>query len=283
MEKKSSGIPARLILTFLAIICVVLLFIDYATDFSAGPVNVVADYFFVPMQKGINFVGTTISVNSDEAKAKKELVEENKALKAQVNELTTQLTNMRLQQTELSMLRELYQLDEQYTDYEKIGAHVIAKGESNWFSTFTIDKGSKDGIELDMNVIAGSGLVGIVTEVGKNYSVCRAVIDDTSSVSATVLDTSDLCIVSGDLTLMTEDGRIRFSGLSDTEDNVAVGGAVVTSNISDKYLSGILIGYIDSIENDENHLTKSGTITPVVDFKKLQEVLVITTVKKTKD
>ena len=50
---------------------------------------------------------------------------------------------------------------------------------------------------------------------------------------------------------------------------------MVTSNISEKYLPGILIGYISELNNDANNLTKSGQITPVVDFEHLQEVLVI--------
>ena len=57
----------------------------------------------------------------------------------------------------------------------------------NWFSTFTIDKGSKDGIAADMNVMAGSGLVGIVTEVGPTWAKVRSIIDDSSNVSAMVL------------------------------------------------------------------------------------------------
>jgi rod shape-determining protein MreC len=59
-----------------------------------------------------------------------------------------------------------------------------------------------------------------------------------------------------------------------------VGGSVVTSNISSKFLPGILIGYISELNEDSNKLTKSGTVTPVVDFKHLQEVLVILELKE---
>ena len=58
-----------------------------------------------------------------------------------------------------------------------------------------------------------------------------------------------------------------------------MGDKVVTSNISEKYLPGILIGYVCELNNDANNLTKSGQITPVVDFKHLQEVLVILELK----
>jgi rod shape-determining protein MreC len=233
------------------------------------------------MQKGISYIGSSISVSSEDAKTKEELVAENQALQAQVDELTSQLTNMQLQQSELTDLQELYDLDQQYADYETTGAHVIAKGTSNWFDTFTIDKGSDDGIEVNMNVIAGSGLVGIVTEVGPGYSVVKSIINDSSAVSAMILDTSDNCIISGDLESMTSSNTILLSNLEDTEDSVSEGTSVVTSNISNKYLPGILIGYVTDIESDANGLTKSGTITPVVDFKHLQDVLVILETKET--
>ena len=281
MKKRGAGIPSRFILTFLAIFCVVLLFLNYAVGFSGGPLKTVANYLFVPMQEGVNFIGSRIAVNSEAVRTRQELQEENQELKTQVEELTNQLTNMRMQQTELSELQELYALDQQYSQYQTTGAHVIAKGNSNWFNTFTIDKGENDGIKEDMNVIAGNGLVGIVTETGKDYSTVRTIIDDTSSVSGMVLETSDNLIVSGDLTTMTEDNMILFSHLEDSTGGIKAGDAVVTSNISDKYLSGILIGYVSTVTDDANHLTKSGKLTPVVDFKHLQYVLIITTTKET--
>jgi rod shape-determining protein MreC len=152
---------------------------------------------------------------------------------------------------------------------------------TNWFSTFTIDKGSKQGIAKGMNVIAGSGLVGIVTDVGPNYAKVRSIIDDSSNVSSMVLTTKDNFNVSGSLQSMNSDKLLPFTELRDEEDEVAIGDPVVTSYVSDQYQQGLLIGYIYSIEENSNGLTKSGTITPVVDFLHLEEVLVITEIKNT--
>ena len=108
-------------------------------------------------------------------------------------------------------------------------------------------------------------------------------IDDTNNVSAMILDTDDNCIVSGSLKLMTESGMISLSALEDEENAVDTGDAVVTSNISDKYVPGLLIGYVNELETDSSGLTKSGTMTPVVDFKHLKDVLVILETKETSD
>jgi rod shape-determining protein MreC len=283
MKRKGNAVfPSKYILAILSLVCIMLLFAGYATGYAGEPLRTVCNYVFVPMQKGLDFVGEAISISSNDTKTKEQLIAENEQLQAQVDELSSELTSIRLQQTELETLQELYELDQTYADYETTGAHVITRGSSNWFNTFTIDKGTKDGIRVDMNVIAGSGLVGIVTEAGAHYSVVQAIVDDTSNVSAMMVSTSDNCIVSGDLQLMTESKMITFSDLEDEDDQIAVGDTVVTSNISSKYLPGILIGYVSEID-DSNQLTKSGKITPVVDFKHLQDVLVILQLKETAD
>jgi rod shape-determining protein MreC len=92
------------------------------------------------------------------------------------------------------------------------------------------------------------------------------------------LSTSDRCIVRGDLTLINE-GKLRFEQMENNTNKLQIGDQIVTSHISDKYLQGILIGYVSEVSVDSNNLTRSGYITPVVDFKNLQEVLVITTTK----
>ena len=94
------------------------------------------------------------------------------------------------------------------------------------------------------------------------------------------LATNDNLIVTGDLELMDKN-LIRFSQLYDEDDKVNIGDKIVTSNISDKYLPGLLIGYISTITTDSNNLTKSGTIVPAVDFRHLEEVLIILDLKQT--
>ena len=208
-------------------------------------------------------------------------MKENEQLKTQVDELTDELNTLKLEQYDTEDLRELLALDTGYSEYNKLSASVIGKDAGNWFDTFLIDKGSKDGIAEGMNVITGRGLAGIITEVGPNYAKVRAIIDDTSSVSGMVLSTSDNCIIKGNLQTMDDRQMITFSNLKDTEGKVAVGDQVVTSYISSEYVQGLLIGYISEIHVNSNNLTKSGLITPVVDFEHVKHVLVITDLKTT--
>lgn len=275
--KNQSSLSSKYWLLIFAVICVLLLGIERFTD-GGGPLRFIANYTIIPMQKGISYVGMWMNDVSSNFETLSEMRKENEELQAKVDELTIDNTRLRQEQYELERLRELYKLDENYSDYQKIGAHVIANNGSNWYTDFTIDKGSNDGIKVNCNVLAGSGLVGIVTEVGPNYAKVRSIIDDSSNISSMILSTSDMCMVRGDITLAA-DGRIRFEKLKNNDNVIEVGEQVVTSHVSDRFLQGLFIGYISEINVDSNNLTRSGYITPAVDFSQLQEVLVITTTK----
>lgn len=267
------------LLLILAIICVILMGLSLRTDGVNRPLRSIVNYTIVPMQRGMNTIGVWMNDLTKNFETLQELREKNEELQAKVDDLTVKNNLLQQEKYELERLRELFALDQKYKDYEKIGANVTANDSGNWFSSFVIDKGAKDGIEVDMNVMAGAGLVGIVTEVGPNWARVCSIIDDTSKVSALVLSTSDKCIVSGDLTLM-QDGIIRFEQLANNDSVIEIGEQLVTSHISSKYLPGILIGYVKEVEVDANNLTRSGYITPAVDFQHLQEVLVITSTKE---
>ena len=276
--KNQFSLASKYWLLILAIICIILMGLSGFADTGKGPLAWVAGYTVVPMHKGINRVGMWISDVSDNFATLQEVREENKQLKEKVAELTIENNQLQQNSAELERLQELFKMHQDTADYPKVGANVIASENSNWFSRFTIDKGSNDGIEVDMNVLSGAGLVGIVTEVGPNYSIVSSIIDD-KNVSAMMLETFDKCIVSGDLKLIGE-GVVKFEQLANNENEVKVGTQVVTSNISDKYLQGLLIGYVSEVTVDANNLTRSGYIIPATDFHELNEVLVITTTKK---
>ncbi len=268
------SLPGKYLLFGLTFICCLMMLLTFGTDLFNRPFNTVVGYVVVPFQQGISKAGEWLSNRSEELVQIRQLLDENASLKEQVAELTAQNTILQQERYELNHLRELFELDDRYSDYEKVGARIISRDSGNWYSSFTIDKGYQDGLEVDMNVIAGGGLVGRISSAGPNWSKVTSIISDNSNVSGAVLATGDKLMVSGDLKLMA-DGVISFSQLLDSEDKVSEGDKVVTSNISDKYLPNILIGYIHTMNQDANNLTKSGYITPAVDFEHLDEVLII--------
>ena len=282
MKKKFNWvIKSKHILVIMILVCVSLMVLAATVSLPTGPVKSILGYAVIPFQKGINSIGTALDGATAGLQSRQALLEENQALQEQVDDLTAQNSQLTQDLDELDRLQELYALDQQYSEYDKVAAEVIAMDDENWFSTFTINRGTDDGIQVDRNVIAGSGLVGIVTDVGSNWATVRSIIDDSSNVSAMTMSTSDRCIVSGDLRLINE-GKLQFIHLKDDDDRIQEGEKIVTSDVSEKFLPGILIGYVSEIEEDPNNLTKTGTLTPVVDFEHIREVLVIKELKQQK-
>lgn len=273
-------LPSKYLLFLLTLLCIGIMALSFNTNLVNTPLKTIAGYLLVPFQNGIAEVGRWFSDKSDQLLELRDVLDENQRLKEEVDKLTIENTRFQQERYELNELRELLALDKEYSDYKKIGAQVISRDSSNWFSSFVINKGSNDGIKVNCNVIAGSGLVGRVTDVGPNYAKVTSIIEDNNNTSCMLLSTGDHLVVTGDLTMMPE-GMIAFGKLVDRSDRAAVGDKIVTSNISDHYLPGILIGYISQIETDANNLTKSGTLTTAVDFEHLQDVLVILELKQT--
>ena len=271
--------PSKYLLFILTVLCTVMMLVTFGTDVFNRPLNVVVGYVIVPFQQGIEKVGGWLSNRSEELVQIRTLLDENAQLKAELAALIEENTLLQQDKYELNKLRELFELDGQYAEYNKVGARIIGRDSGNWYSSFLIDKGEDDGLEVDMNVIAQGGLVGRITSVGPGWARVTSIISDNVHVSAMTLSTEDNMTVTGDLRLMAE-GCITFSQLVDGQDSVREGDKVVTSNISDKYLPNILIGYIRTISKDANNLTKSGYVTPAVDFEHLEEVLVIMQMKQ---
>lgn len=275
MESKHS----KYILIALTVLCVLLIGITSLRDGMIDPLRTGVGYFLIPIQSGVNKVGTGIYNELTDLTRLKGALDENDQLKRQIAQLTEDNNRLQAGSAELERLRSLYKLDQDYMQYKKIGARVIARDSEKWFQVFRINKGSADGVRVDMNVVADGGLVGIVTDVGANYATVRSIIDDSSRVSAMPVDSTYDCIIAGDLT-QYESGRLRLTDFS-KNGVVKDGDQIVTSNISTKFLPGILVGYAADVTMDSEHLTQSGYLIPVVDFDNLQEVLIITEVKDT--
>lgn len=276
-KKLSSYMTSRYILIAVTVVCIIFVSTSFFTDSLVAPLRNAVSMVVVPLQKGMNNLGLWTYDKVTTLQEISVVLDENNELKNQIDNLTEENNQLRQDSYELTRLRELYKLDEKYPGYTKVGARVIGVTTDNWSKAFKVDKGLDDGIKKDMNVIASGGLVGIVAEVGKNYSIVKTIIEDNNSVSGMLIDTNDTCIVEGDIEL-SDSGLVQLNHIK-ADITVRNGDKIVTSNISDKYLQGILIGYAKDVTADSNNLTQSGYLVPAVDFNNLQEVLIITEMK----
>ncbi len=267
----------RYVLGIIMLVCLVFIATSISRDGASmlGQRGIAS--VLLPMENGINSIGSRISDAKERNRSVDDLIAENESLKAQIDDLNNTISSMENNLSELDSLRSLLSMREVYPDYNMVGARIISKESGNWYNKFIIDKGSNDGIKKDMNVIYDNGLVGIVSDVSANHATVRAIIDDTSSVSGMLSKSSELCIVNGNLELY-EDGLLDVEMIAKNAD-VTDGDEIVTSYISDKYLPGLVIGYICDVTMDSNNLSQKAHITPKVSFDNITTVMVITELK----
>ena len=254
-----------------------LMIITYIGKGVLDPIRNYVSIVLVPIEEGVNTFGVNVCSRIHDFVHLKEVNEENKELNEQIRDLTEENNILLSNKEELERLRKLYKLDQNYLNYPKVAARVIAKDSEQWFQEFRINKGVSDGVLEGMNVLSGNGLCGIVIETGNHYAVVRSIIDDESAVYAMSRISADTCLIRGNSTLYTK-GLLDITNV-DKNARISEGDAIVTSDLSTKYLPGLLIGYVDEIEVNSQQLSQSGKLIPAANFNNLQEVLVITALK----
>lgn len=270
----------QLILFILTICCVASMGYYYIKKENIASVAQVAGAITVPVQKGINKLGSIFFDFDQERLSKEEALAKIASLEEENENLQEQMVSYDQKIQEYQDMRKLLELKSTYGDYDTVGATVIfANMTGNWFSAFTIDKGTDDGLEVGMNVLAGGGLVGYISDIASGHAVVTTIINDNVNVSAMQSTTGDSCVVTGDLPYMKEYGLLKLQYM-DTDFDISRDNVIVTSNISDRYLPGLVIGYAQDVTVDSNGLASSGYLKPAADFKHIRNVLVITTQKQ---
>lgn len=277
-KKYNFKVSSKYLLIAFALACFVLLFVTVRFPSGATNIRSFAANMLTPMQNGINKVGKLIYNRVRNFTDINTLIAENEELKSQLEQLRYDYDMLNKDNNELAEYRALYELDQKYVQYPKVAARIIGRDTNNFYATFTIDKGSAEGMQEGMNVLAGNGLCGIIYEVYDHSAKVRSIIDDSASLSGMFSKSSDTCMVNGNLESMLTDGYIDISMISinaDVEENAAI----VTSHISDKYHQGILVGYAVNIEMDAGNMSRNAKLIPAVDFEHLEYVLIITEMK----
>ncbi len=272
IDRKKDVSPKYLLLAC-TIICIVFLLVSYFAGDRLAFIRKYTSMVVTPFQKGVNQIGIWTDSKIENMKKIDELTKENEQLRSELAKSRLEVTDYQNRLMELESLQSLYDLDEAYPELNKTAAHVFAKTSTSWFSEFYIDKGSDDGIFEGANVMCGEGLCGIVIKCYDSYAKVRSIIDDSTSISGKCIPSSTLCTVDGGLTLY-KDGFLKATDIEKSA-KLSIGDKIVTSDISDRFHPGILIGYVSTITQDTNNLTVTAYITPACDFNNITEVLII--------
>ena len=230
------------------------------------------NYVLYPFEKGIYLVTNSVGGIFERFRKVNELVAENEALKEEVAELRRKQAVADSLSDDLERLRIALDMKEVYSDYDGIGANVIARDYGNWNKVYRIDVGTNKNVQDNSVVLADGGLVGHVEEATGTSSKVITLIDSRSAVSVEVSRTGDVGILRGDIEL-ANDGLCLLEINGEAE--IVKNDQIITSYLSEVYPPGILIGKVEEVQVNSNDLVTYAWVRPVVDFDHLKQVLVI--------
>ncbi|MCL2350075.1 MAG: rod shape-determining protein MreC [Defluviitaleaceae bacterium] len=263
----------RLFIIGLLMLCVVLMAFTGRQNYQQGWIRSSAMFIVSSGQTAFASIGGWFADRFEFLTNMNSLHAENQLLVAEVVRLQTELNRLHHLDDEIRIMAELVNLNRRYEDYAVLGADIISRNPSNWSSSFTINRGSNDGIAVNMAVLAPDGLAGRVSSVGFNYAAVMPIIEDGSAVAAQSLRTGEGGVVSGDINLSSR-GLLRMNHIELTA-TIDIGDAIISSGTSSIFPPGILIGHVTEMGQTAG-VSRYAIITPSVDFARLSAVLVIT-------
>jgi rod shape-determining protein MreC len=223
-----------------------------------GPLQDAVSRVFHPVA---SFLGGLARVGSLES--------ENRRLTDEVERLRQAAGTRVSTERELQRLQRLLELD-QSLGITGVTATVIGASPSNFEWSITINRGSADGVKVNLPVVAGEGLVGIVTEVSLHWSAVQLIIDPRSAVAGRLASSGETGLVAG------QRGNPMIMDLVNPDVKVAANELVVTSGYQGGlYPPEIPIGFVSSVYARPGSLTKSILVRPAVDFSSLEVVEVV--------
>lgn len=261
---------------FKVILVVVLLLIGLMIRTAvSGGLATALSVIISPFQKLSSAISNSVYGFAEQISEYGTLKEENAALQSQVSELQTQLADYYDVKRENEQLRAAYNLHEENPDFQLQTANIISRDSGQWFSSFTIDKGSADGIELqDAVLTSGSVLVGKVTEVYAYSAVVTTLLDPSVPVSVTISETGDAGLTEGDLSLIPS-GQFNITYLS-PDCTAAAGDIAVTTGRGGVYPKNLKVGTVLSISTDSSGASLIAKCSTLVAYTNLKDILVLT-------
>lgn len=269
------------LLTIVLVLCLaftVFIGITAGRDGNTGTIQQIVNGAIAPVQKYVYIAGQRISNVFYYISSIASTRQENSDLKKRVDELNRKLVDNDRYTRENEQLNSLLKFKEDHANLSTVGGNVIGRVGENWFHIIILDVGENDGVKEGQYVVDGSALIGKIYETTATTSKVITIIDQGANIPAMIGSTGDTGVVSG-MGDTESEAKCSMKYVPLTS-NAKVGDAVVTSNVvsDENYTvpSDILIGYIDSIEDDEAKLMKVVFLNPVANLSRLEKVLVIT-------
>ena len=230
-----------------------------------------------PVQSLTSGLSGSITGFLDQSLRASEISQENEQLREENRKLIEQMVDYENYKHENESLKEQLGIQEENPQWETMTASVIGRDPSDQFYSFTIDKGTLDGVSYQDPVITADGLVGIVSEVGPVFAKVTTILDVRLNVACQDVRTQDVATISGDIE-MAQQGKCKMS-LIPRESGIAKGDIVQTAGTSGLYPQGIVVGRVSDVGFEPQGTMMYAVVEPANDIKSIKDVVIITSFK----
>ena len=230
-----------------------------------------------PVQSLTSGLSGSITGFLDQFLRASEISQENEQLREENRKLIEQMVDYENYKHENESLKEQLGIQEENPQWETMTASVIGRDPSDQFYSFTIDKGTLDGVSYQDPVITADGLVGIVSEVGPVFAKVTTILDVRLNVACQDVRTQDVATISGDIE-MAQQGKCKMS-LIPRESGIAKGNIVQTAGTSGLYPQGIVVGRVSDVGFEPQGTMMYAVVEPANDIKSIKDVVIITSFK----
>lgn len=229
---------------------------------------------FTPANWVATKISNGISYVFGEASGNAEYLERIDELEKQVGSLQDQLSDYENLKKQNALYKDALQLKEENPDFNFVEALAISRDAADIFGSYTINKGTVNGIKEGNAVLYGNYIVGIISSAYPNYSIVKTILDPDFSVSAYEIVSGEISYVTGDASLAA-DGKCKMANLP-AESAVTYGSIISTAGISGNIPKGLIIGTVEEIDDEVISISHYAVIKPGIDVNNISNCLVLT-------
>lgn len=242
-------------------------------DRAPTPLTTAVTAVTAPVQRMFTSLGDWVEDKTVYFRRVDALLAENARLKSELLKAQDDIRRARELQAENQRLHELLDISENYESFELLDAEVIASSTGSWGFTYTLNRGSADGVAADQCVLTQEGVVGRVVEVGVNWSRISCITATDSRIGALVSSTREVGVLEGSFDLMRQ-GVIRFSYLP-SDPKLRVGDTVETSGSGTVYPKGLIAGTVIDLLSEADGSGYYAIVEPAADLSSLTSVYIL--------
>lgn len=249
-------------------------FISAVSENGSSPLSSVLSYVLTPVESAAVHISEALSDFNGYFVSSKAMENQVEELQSELNDLRLQIVDYEKTKHKLEAYEDFLGVKEENPDFQFVSGEIILRDGTDFYGSFTLSVGSDDGIHVNDPVIYADNLIGVVATVSPKNCTVHTLFNPGVSVSAYEIRTRESCYTESDYAL-TNEGYLKLSGLKKNTPVVS-GGIVCTSGIGGIYPKDLVIGTVREIRNDVTGLSSYGLVTPSVDYSKLTDVFVIT-------